>query len=552
MPDQSESTPLATQVLIAGAGPVGLFAAVELGRRGVNCVIVEPRPTVNRARPRAKTLNMRTMEHLQRIGLADRLREHAMLPTSWSQDVAFCTTLLGDELARFTGVLGLSDDENCSPELGQQLPQYILEELLREVVEELPSVTVLLGAKVEGLDQSADQVTVQLREATGAVRAITAKYVLGADGVNSAVRKAIGADYVGSRSLTPNLGLVFQTHALDDILVQRPAVQYWLLNDETPGLMGPIDLLGTWWLIAFGVDKTKGPVDTDAVIAGAVGRQLNATVLSTDPWTARMELVDRSRDRRVFLLGDAAHLNPPFGGHGLNTGIGDAVDLGWKIAARLQGWGGDGLLDSHESERRPLHARVIEAAAANNAALSADLIRAAADAPGATAETARAAVSQTIHQMKVAEYFSLDLVLGHRYTSSPVISDQDTSEPGAEHGLWATRVRSGGRLPHVWLKPGFSTLHCVGTTFTLLALGSADTSAFDQAAEKVGVPLSTVDLRQYDLGAKLGAELVLVRPDHHVAWHGASAPADTNELLQHVTGFQPRTQTVPRDGVING
>jgi len=309
--EKIESTPLATQVLIAGAGPVGLFAAVELGLRGIDCIVVEPRPMVTRARPRAKTLNMRTMEHLQRIGLAERVRERAMLATSWSQDIAFCTTLLGEELARFIGVLGLSDDGDCSPELGQQLPQYILEELLHEVAGELPNVSMMLESKVEDLQQNPGAVTVQLRDTSGVPRTITAEYVLGADGANSAVRHAIGAHYVGSRSLTPNLGMVFQTHDLDNLVVQRPAVQYWLLNDETPGLMGPIDLDGTWWLIAFGVDKAAGPVNTDDIIAGAVGKHLNATVLSTDPWTARMELVDRSRDRRVFLLGDAAHLNPP-------------------------------------------------------------------------------------------------------------------------------------------------------------------------------------------------------------------------------------------------
>jgi hypothetical protein len=350
------------------------------------------------------------------------------------------------------------------------------------------------------------------------------------------VRKAIGANYIGSRSLTPNLGLVFQTHDLDNILVERPAVQYWLLNDETPGLMGPIDLHGTWWLIAFGVDKAKGPVNTDAIIAGAAGKRLNATVLSTDPWTARMELVDRSRDRRVFLLGDAAHLNPPFGGHGLNTGIGDAVPrvenrgpvagLGRRWVARL-------LRVRTAAAARTGH----RGGRSNNAALSSDLIRAAADAPAATAETARLQISQTIHEMKAAEYFSLDLGLGHQYTNSPVISDQETGKPAAEQDTWATKVRSGGRLPHVWLKPGFSTLHCVGTMFTLLGLGSADTSPFEEAADQVGVPLSTVDLRQYGLGAELGAELVLVRPDHLVAWHGASAPADTSALLRHVAGL---------------
>ena len=131
-----------TQVLIAGGGPVGLSAAVELGLRGISCVVVEPRAQPTRTRPRAKTLNIRTMEHLRRWGFADRLRSVAPLPTWWSQDIAFCTSLLGTEITRFTGVLGLSD-EGVSPELGQQAPQYVLEEMLREIVQEIPTCTAL-------------------------------------------------------------------------------------------------------------------------------------------------------------------------------------------------------------------------------------------------------------------------------------------------------------------------------------------------------------------------------------------------------------------------
>lgn len=205
------------------------------------------------------------------------------------------------------------------------------------------------------------------------------------------------------------------------------------------------------------------------------------------------------------------------------------------------------MLDSYESERRPIHEQVIRAAVANNAALSSDLIRAAADAPAANAETARKAIRDTIHQMKAAEYFTLDLVLGKRYTNSPVIWEPDTPAAPAQADQWATTIRSGGRLPHCWLKPGFSTLHCVGTGFTLLQLGTADTSGFVDAADQLGLPLSTVDLRRYDLAARLGAELVLVRPDHHVSWHGARMPADATALLHHIAGLQTQT-TGPQNG----
>ena len=161
-----------------------------------------------------------------------------------------------------------------------------------------------------------------------------------------------------------------------------PAVQTWLLNRQTPGMMGPIDRDGLWWLIAFGVDGRSAGFDPRRLISGALGRELPVEVVSTDPWTARMELVDRCRSGRVFLIGDAAHLNPPFGGHGLNTGIGDAVDLGWKLAASLAGWGAPGLLDSYEAERRPLHRRVIDEATTNMATLAPELLDDGLDRPG--------------------------------------------------------------------------------------------------------------------------------------------------------------------------
>ena len=174
------------------------------------------------------------------------------------------------------------------------------------------------------------------------------------------------------------------------------------------------------------MDGTVGDLDLHQLVAGALGRPVPTEIVSTDPWTARMELADRCRAGRVFLIGDAAHLNPPFGGHGLNTGIGDAVDLGWKLAASLDGWAGPGLLDSYEAERRPLQQRVIAEAASNMSVLSTQLVRESMDDPGPRGEQIRLMVAEQIRATKSAEYFSLDLVLGHQYRDSPVIPGDET------------------------------------------------------------------------------------------------------------------------------
>jgi 2-polyprenyl-6-methoxyphenol hydroxylase-like FAD-dependent oxidoreductase len=503
---------LDTPVLIAGAGPVGLALAVELGLRGVECLVVEPRPQPTRLRPRAKTLNARTMEHARRWGLAGRLRAAAPLPVSWSQDVSFCTSFLGVEITRFTGVLGLADDGD-SPERGQQMPQYVLEEVLRDVVTELPAADLRLGWRLQSLDATGPgPVRATVCDPAGNLVTVTAEYVVGADGARSVVREQIGARYVGSTALRPNTGVVFRSEELVKAAPHPPAVQTWLLNRQTPGMMGPIDRDGLWWLIAFGVDGRETGFNAPQLIGGALGRELpDVEVVSTDPWTARMELVDRARRGRVFLIGDAAHLNPPFGGHGLNTGIGDAVDLGWKLAASLAGWGGPGLLDSHEAERRPLQQRVIDEATANMATLAPELLDDGLDRPGPDGGRARAAAARRITETKRAEYFSTDLVLGHRYAESPVLQ---ASPPPP--GPWASCAAAGRRLPHLWVSPQVSTLDLVTGEHLILTADSALGARAARAAAAAGLPATVTRLDQ-PLMRRLGAELLIVRPDQVVS-----------------------------------
>ena len=530
LPSSTRDTP----VLIAGAGPVGLALAVELGLRGVECLVVEPRPQPTRLRPRAKTLNTRTMEHARRWGLAERLRAAAPLPVSWSQDVSFCTSFLGDEITRFTGVLGLADDGD-SPERGQQMPQYVLEEVLRDVVTELPAVDLRLGWRLQSLDATGPgPVRATLCDPAGNAVPVTAEYVAGADGARSVVREQIGARYVGATALRPNTGVVFRSQELVTAAPHPPAVQTWLLNRQTPGMMGPIDRHGLWWLIAFGVDGRSADFDARRLISGALGRELPVEVVSTDPWTARMELVDRCRSERVFLIGDAAHLNPPFGGHGLNTGIGNAVDLGWKLAASLAGWAGPRLLDSYEAERRPLHRRVIDEASTNMATLAPELLDDGLDEPGPEGDRARAAAARRITQTKRAEYFSIDLVLGHRYEDSPVLQ----ASPHAP-GPWTSCAASGRRLPHLWVSPQVSTLDLVtGTHLVLTADGGLGARA-GRAAAAAGLPATVTRLEQ-PLMRRLGAELVIVRPDQVVS---AVWPAPAAE--QHgETGFLDTTMAM--------
>ncbi|WP_372348468.1 FAD-dependent monooxygenase [Streptomyces sp. KL116D] len=288
--------------------------------------------------------------------------------------------------------------------------------------------------------------SVTVTDDAGKRTVVTADYVIGCDGPRSIVRDELGARYVGGQALRPNFGMVFTCPGLSERVRHGPAVQYWVVHPDAPALLGPLDREDTWWAIAFGVDRAEGERDALRFLDTVAGGPVRATVLSTDPWTARMQIVDRMRHGRVFLAGDAAHLNPPFGGHGLNTGIGDAVDLGWKIAAVLQGWGGPALLDSYEAERRP-RPRTRHPRGDRQHAGPVD--RVAGRQPGRAGRGRRIgpAGSRPAHPAdQKAEFHSPDLVLGQHIAASPVLPTE-TQPPSRAPG---TEARVGSRLPRAF------------------------------------------------------------------------------------------------------
>jgi 2-polyprenyl-6-methoxyphenol hydroxylase-like FAD-dependent oxidoreductase len=489
-------------VLVIGGGPAGLAAAAELGLHGIDCLVLEPRPEVSHRRPRAKTTSIRTMEHLRRWGIADALRAAAPLPVAWSQRVTFCESLSGRRITDFHGALGLTTErDERFAESGQQVPQPVVEEVLREHLRRLPSVALRLGHAVTALKQHDDHVVVTAYDGEGFSYTIKARYVLGCDGASGVTREQLGAHYVGRSDPRPNFNIVFRAPLLDTGL--GPAVQYWAVGAATSGLIGRLDLSGTWWAIFPGVEAAYGAAHAAELIAGLAGAPVDHEVLATDPWTARMLVADRFQDRRVFLVGESAHVNPPWGGHGFNTSVGDAVNIAWKIAAVEQGWASARLLSSYEPERRGVVEQTVASAASNMRALAGDL----------------PADEDAVQRAKRAEFHSLGLVLGYSYAGSPVIA------PGAPAGdadvtRYTPATEPGARLPHCWLPDGSSLYDRLGRGFTLVgpARGSG---ALAERARRRGIPLTLVEP---PTSYPWHGEFLLVRPDQHIAWR-ADDPA---------------------------
>ena len=536
-----ETPSVRAPVFIAGAGPVGLALAIELAYRGIRCLVVEQTdgsvdfPTTNLA-------NTRTCEHLRRWGIANRMRFESGYPTDYPRNYLFLTRMTGHEIARFDHPANGDPKSRSpySPEGRLWISKPYFDPLLHRYVTTLPTVEIRYNAALEEFRQDTNKVTCTIVDAKSSrAENIEADYLVGCDGGKSNVRRALGIQYQGVFSQGLNVAVLFRSPFLKSIS-HGPAVMYHIINAHINGTIAAVDGKELWRLNIRNVKQEQiDALNPPEKLRYALGEKIPFELLDVRPWTGHCVVAETYQDGRVFLAGDAAHLNWPAGGFGMNTGVGDAVDIGWKLAAVQQGWGGPRLLDSYTAERKPIaminvnEAAEMRASFDNETPFSPQL-----DEDNDEGRQLRDKARAVIMRTRAKEFLhdSAGIELGYRYENSPICVPDGTPAPALDHGLYVPSTWPGARAPHVWLKDGRSTLDLFGKGFLLLAFSNATTSTFTDAAHRVGLPLEVVRLNDEKVREVYERNFVLVRPDGHVAWRSNEMPANPGAVIDQVRG----------------
>lgn len=527
------------RVLVAGAGPAGAILSLELARHGVRSRVVD-RAAAPPLFPKMDYINARSMELLRRLGLADRIREGAV-PAEFDADFVFLTGL--DEPP--VGVwrqpspraqaerYAAAADGTGAAEPYLRITGSLLEDVLRQALREHPLVDFEESVELTALEQDADGVTVTLADRAGGPadrgRELRVEYLVGCDGGGSAVRRALGVDQPVSGPSSSRCSVYFRS---SDPLLRRHGRAFITTSARGITLVSRDE--GELWTASFQIpDGTRFEGDPVAAMCEKLGEDFTVDeVLTVSHWTGTLAVTDRYREGRVFLAGDAAHQFYPFGGHGANTGIADAVDIGWKLAARLGGWGGEALLDSYEDERRPV--------ALFNKEMSSNLLEVwrrfgqlARD--GASREQLAGFLEREAYQVD-----NSGIHFGHRYHRSRVVAAEPGPAPRWDWTGITPQVWPGGRVPALPLADGTPLFDRFGPGLTLVDLSGTGAGApLAKTAAEQDVPLEHLALDGAEAAgvrAVWGADLVLVRPDQHAAWRGDRLPDDGSALLDLVLG----------------
>ncbi len=541
-----------SEVLIVGAGPTGLTLAIDLGKRGVRCTLIEQKEKPAFL-PKMERINARSMEIYRRLGLSQKIRA-AGLPPDCPMDVYVMLALNEPPLLHLTYPsveqaqknVRATNDGTMPLEPYQLISQYTLEPLLKSIAETIPAIDVRFGCEFLSLQQDADGVTARVKILGGGTEDIHAKYLVGCDGGASPVRKELGIELSGEGNL---LGLRQALFKCDELFDRLPLANgLGKSSGQPPGKGRHYHVADDKATFLIMQDSTKhwtlhSVVDTDdemkAQFERTIGVPVKYDMLSCAPWRQNLLLADRYGAGRVFIAGDAAHLVIPTGGLGMNSGVGDATDLAWKLAATLKGWGGPGLLKSYEVERRQVGDRNV--GASRYATIGRRKWRGMwrpdirENSPAGAETRKKLAAVADVEQRKSNEMIGAEL--GYRYVDSPIICN---IPGGPEHLFREYRSTTwpGARLPHVWLGDGTPLQDKIPDGYAILKLAGtkADTSGLQRAIATHGAPVKVLDVPDHVAREVYGYDLVLVRPDMHVVWRGNAAPEDAAKVAAAATG----------------
>ena len=592
-----------TDVLVIGGGPVGLSLAGDLGWRGISCVLLEQTDGVI-GQPKMDGINVRTMEFCRRWGITADIR-NCGYPKDYPQDMVYLTSFNGYELGReeFATPSGGSEERRLgtSPETRFRCPQDLFDPILQKFARSMPTVDAKYHCRLAAYAQHGDGVesTVENLQ-SGQTFRVKSRFLVGCDGASSAVRKQAGITMSGLGTLTYTTNVLFRCPSLRVSRTTRLGYRHLFIGPEgTWATVVAIDGRDNWRLSIIGSADKKELTEAEvhAAIERVIGKPAPYEVISVVPWVRRELVADRWRDGNVFLAGDSAHMTSPTGGFGMNLGIADAVDLSWKLEAVIKGWGGPKLLDTYESERKPVAQRAVREASGN---LQRTLSPGA--NPGLLADSYEGAllryqVGQKFSATMLREWYKLGIDLGYVYDASPVVIAEEedfsaaqqrksameaagktlsapngylidgtsitasllrewqrlslhlalsyevkpdwTELPANQVMLYRQSAIPGARAPHLWVDDNTSTLDWFGRGMVLVDTGNDPGSrdAFMRAAQAAGVPASVQVSDDADLRALYAAPLTLVRPDGHVAWRGrAISGAKAVEILERVRG----------------
>src|SRR4051812_49014573 len=543
--------PKEADVLIVGAGPVGLTLAIDLAWRGIDVTVVEMRARAEPPEPKCNHVAARTMEIFRRLGVAEKVR-NAGLPEDYPHDISYRTTFTGPELTRivipcrrerFTS----TDGPDCNwptPEPPHRINQIFLEPILFEHAAAQPRIRIINRTSVDDVSVAESSATATLRDLdSGDVWTAECRFLIGCDGARSIVRKAIGAKFSGDDVVQRVQSTYIRAPDLIKLQRHERAWGTGSINPRRSGMVYAIDGSERWLVHNYMKPGEGGfeQVDRDACIRTilGVGPDFRYDIISKEDWVGRRLIADRFRDHCAFIAGDAAHIWVPYAGYGMNAGIADAMNLSWLLAAHLNGWAPWSILDAYEAERWPITSQVsrfamshAEAEIRRRGAVPGDI-----EDTGPAGERARREVGRLAYEINVQQYACAGLNFGSYYDASPIIAYDGAQHPAYTMDSFTPSTVPGCRTPHLWCADGRSLYDAMGPEFTLLRFDSAaETAPLEAAARARGVPLSVLDIRKPGLATTDGGGLVLSRPDQHVGWRGNRLPADPLALIDRVRG----------------